>query len=109
MHLHALAVAGAARTVLPSNAHTQGSWAYSAIATNDRAPVRTAHALTSNTASTPWPTPRAERGSRDSSQRLEQSRWPAPRHGQRPPLRGSCPTGSGQQQPGEDDSAGTAS
>jgi hypothetical protein len=108
VHLHALAVAGAAHGLAVQRPYP-GSWAYSAIATNDRGPVRTGHALTSNTASTPWPTPRAERGSRDPSQRLEQSRWPAPRHGQRLPLRGSCPTGSGQQQSGEDDNAGTAS
>ena len=35
------------------------SWAYSAIAANDRAPVSTAHAPSSTIASTPWRIPRA--------------------------------------------------
>jgi hypothetical protein len=39
------------------------SWAYSATAVNDRAPANTAHAPISNTANTPWRTPRALRGS----------------------------------------------
>ncbi len=39
------------------------SWAYSAIAVNDRAPANTAHAPSSNTARTPWRTPRGFRGS----------------------------------------------
>ena len=39
------------------------SWAYSAIAANDRAPVSTAHAPSSTIANTPWRIPRALRGS----------------------------------------------
>ena len=39
------------------------SWAYSAIAANDRAPVRTAHAPSSRIANTPWRIPRGFRGS----------------------------------------------
>jgi len=53
------------RAPIPSRSNTTCpvSWAYSAIATNERAPASTAHALTSSTASTPWRTPRAARGS----------------------------------------------
>ena len=39
------------------------SWAYSAIAANDRAPVSTAHAPNSRIANTAWRIPRAFRGS----------------------------------------------
>jgi hypothetical protein len=39
------------------------SWAYSAIAANERAPVSTAHAPNSRIAATPWRIPRALRGS----------------------------------------------
>ena len=39
------------------------SWAYSAIAANDRAPVSTAHAPSSTIANTPCRIPRALRGS----------------------------------------------
>jgi hypothetical protein len=44
---------------IPSKSNTTcpTSWAYSAIATNERAPARTAHALISSTASMLWRTP----------------------------------------------------